>query len=228
MNQHQGHRQRMRQRFLTHGLENFDDHSALELLLFYAVPRVNTNGLAHRLLDEFGSLSAVFEAGVEELMRVEGIGENAAALIRLIPAMSGRYQADKNSIGRILASVEDAGRFVLPYFLGHRDERVVLLCLDAKMKLIDCRPIASGDVTTAHVSVRKVAEQAMRFNAPFVILAHNHVGGLALPSEEDVRSTEKMRLALAQLGISLLDHLVVAGDDYVSMQDSGLMGKKEE
>lgn len=226
MNEHQGHRQRMRRRFLRHGLENFDDHTALELLLFYALPRVDTNALAHKLLDSFGTLDNILDASPEELMAVEGIGENAAALIRLIPAMGARYMESKSRVGSILATPEAAGAYVMPYFMGSREERILMVCMDAKMKALDCRVLATGDVTTANVSVRKVVEFAVKRNAPTVLMAHNHVGGLALPSKEDVESTLRLRELLRGVGITLVDHLVVADDDFVSMRDSGYLDEK--
>ncbi len=228
MNEHQGHRQRLRQRFLRHGLDNFDDHTALELLLFYALPRMDTNRLAHRLLDAFGSLDNVLDATPEELMSVEGIGENAAALIRMIPAMGARYMMSKSRIGSIITTSEDAGAFVLPYFMGSREERILLVCLDAKLKAFDCHVLATGDVTRANVSVRKVMEYAMRRNAPTVLMAHNHVGGLAIPSKEDVESTIRLRALLRSVGIELVDHIVVADDDFVSMRDSGYLDEKSK
>lgn len=228
MNEHQGHRQRMRRRFLKHGLENFDDHTALELLLFYALPRMDTNALAHRLLDSFGTLDGVLDAAPEELMAVEGIGENAAALIRLIPAMAARYMESKSRIGSILATPEAAGAFVMPYFMGSREERILMVCMDAKLKALDCRVLATGDVTTANVSVRKIVEYAVKRNAPTVLMAHNHVGGFALPSQEDVESTLRLRALLRSVGITLLDHIVVADDDFVSMKDSGYLEENAE
>ena len=228
MNEHQGHRQRLRRRFLRHGLENFDDHTALELLLFYALPRMDTNRLAHQLLEAFGTLDGVLDAAPEELMRVEGIGENAAALIRLIPAMAARYMESKSRVGSILATPEAAGAYVMPYFMGSREERILMVCMDAKMKALDCRVLATGDVTTANVSVRKVVEFAVKRNAPTVLMAHNHVGGLALPSKEDVESTLRLRELLRGVGITLVDHIVVADNDFVSMRDSGYLDEKPE
>lgn len=223
MDTHNGHRQRMKKRFLEHGADGMDDHHLLELLLFYALPRVDTNPLAHELLERFGTIDAVMEANAEDLMTVPGLGENAAVLIKLVPALGRRYLASKNSIGSILASTEDAGNFLLPRFLGQRDETVMLVCLDTKMKAVSCRTIASGDVCAAHISVRKVVEKALAQNAPYVLLAHNHVNGLALPSVEDIATTRHLQEALALVGITLLDHIIVAGDDFVSLKENGVL-----
>ncbi len=224
MEGHNGHRARMKKRFLEHGSDSFDDHHLLEMLLFFALPRVNTNLLAHDLLDRFGSIEGVLDAAPDELMSVPGMGEHAAALVKLIPALGRRYLAAKNSVGSILATTEDAGQFLIPRFLGRRDETVMLVCLDTKMKAVSCRMIASGDVSAAHISVRKVVEQALAQNAPYVLLGHNHVNGLALPSSEDVATTQRLQEALSLVGVTLLDHIIVAGDDFVSLKENGVLG----
>ena len=139
MGVHDGHRARMKARFVRSGLDNFDDHSVLELLLFYAVPRRDVNELAHALLDHFGTLDAVFEASFEDMMRVPGVGENVATLLTLIPQVGRRYQMAKRRQQTILRSSEDAGHYLVPLYLYERTEVVYLLCLDAKGGLISCR-----------------------------------------------------------------------------------------
>lgn len=226
MDGHNGHRLRMKRRFLEYGADGLDDHHLLELLLFYALPRVDTNPLAHALLEHFGSIDAVMDASPEELKAVPGMGENAAALLKLIPAVGRRYLTEKNSVGSILTGTEAAGRYLLPRFLGRRDETVMLVCLDTKLKAVSCRTIASGDVSAAHVSVRKVVELALAQNVPFVLLAHNHVNGFALPSTEDIATTRHLAEALSLVGITLVDHIIVAGDDFVSLKENGVLGQK--
>ncbi len=223
MGLHDGHRARLKKRFLEYGAAGLDDHNLLELLLFFALPRVDTNRTAHELMNHFGSIDGVFDASADELRTTPGVGENAAVLLKLIPALAQRYLSSKNSVGSVLASTEDAGRFLLPRFIGERDETVLLVCMDTKMKAVSCRKIASGDVSTAHLSIRKVVEQALAQNAPYVLLAHNHVSGLALPSAEDVATTQSLQDALLLVGITLVDHIVVAGDDFVSLRDNGVL-----
>lgn len=227
MSLHDGHRARLKKRFLEYGAEGIDDVNLLELLLFFALPRVDTNETAHELLARFGTIDGVLEASADELLATPGVGENAAVLLKLIPTLAKRYLAAKNSIGSILASTEDAGDFLLPRFLGERDETVLLVCMDTKMKVVSCRKIASGDVSVAHLSIRKVVEQALAQNAPYVILAHNHIGGFALPSVEDVNATLQLRDALSLVGVTLIDHIVVSGDDFVSMKDDGSLAPDE-
>jgi DNA repair protein RadC len=221
MNVHKGHRSRMKRRFLEHGLESFEDHHVLEILLFYALPRVDVNPLAHNLIKRFGSLAAVFDAPLDELEMVEGIGRNAATLIKLIPQVARRYMISRASFGDILDSSEKAGRYLLPRFFGERDEVVYLVCLDAKCKVLNCRLMFRGSVNSANVSIRKIVETALSFNATSVILAHNHTSGIALPSREDQITTRKIEAALKAVDIALTDHIIVADEDFVSLADSG-------
>ena len=221
MNIHDGHRERMKKRFIEHGLENFDDHSVLELLLFYALPRVDVNPIAHKLINKFGSLSAVFDAPADELAKVDGLSTNTALFIKLIPQVSRRYLMSRSSFEDILDSTEKAGRYLMPYFFAERDEIVYMVCLDAKCKVLNCKRLFEGSVNSANVSIRKIVENALLFNATSVIIAHNHTSGIALPSEEDKLTTRRIENALRAVDIGLTDHIIVADDDFVSLADNG-------
>jgi len=221
MSQHDGHRQRMKDRFLAEGLDNFSDVQVLELLLFYAIPRQDTNPIAHSLLDRFGGLSQVLEAPVEELEKVPGIGRNAAVLLSLATAVGRYYQVDRAMNTRVLPTVEKCGEYLVPFFYGRRNETVFLLCLDAKCKVLCCREIGEGSVNSAGVPIRRIVETALGANATTVVLAHNHPSGLALPSGEDVQTTRRVAAALSAVEISLADHIIVADEDFVSIAQSG-------
>lgn len=211
----------MKKRFLEHGLESFEDHSVLELLLFYALPRADVNPLAHTLVDRFGSLSAVFDAPVEELVKTTGIGRSTAEFIKLIPQVSRRYLVSRTSFDDILDTSKKAGEYLLPRFYAERDEVVFMVCLDAKCKVLNCRLLFRGGVNSAAVSVRKIVENALAYNSTSVILAHNHTSGIAVPSNEDKETTRRIEQALGAVDITLSDHIVVADDDFVSMADNG-------
>ena len=222
MGLHDGHRQRLIQRFLEEDLDNFEPHNALELLLFYAIPRKDTNELAHVLMDTFGSLNGVFDAPYEELIKVTGIGPNTAALLKLVPSLTRTYySSDARSV--ILDTSEKSGEYFLPYYIGQTEEVVRLACLDAGGKVISNQILHRGSANAAEVNLRKIVNIALRNNAMGVILAHNHPGGLPLPSEEDVATTKSIREALMPMGILLMDHIIVAGQDYVSMARSGII-----
>lgn len=221
MPNHDGHRQRLKARFLTEGLDNFSDIQVLELLLFYTIPRRDTNPIAHDLLERFGSLSQVLDAPVEELAKVPGMGMSAAAFLSLTTAVGRYYQVDKAMHMQFLNTIEDCGNYLLPYFYGRRNETVFLLCLDAKCKVLCCKKIGEGSVNSAGVPIRRIVEVAMGVNATSVVLAHNHPSGIAVPSEEDVATTYRVAAALRAVEIAFVDHIVVAEDEFVSMVQSG-------
>lgn len=221
MSVHSGHRERMKERFLTEGLDQFTDIQVLELLLFYCIPRKDTNPIAHALLDYFGSLSQVLEAPVEELQKVDGIGENAAVFLKLVTQVGRFYLTDRVSRVKILPTLESCAEYLKPCFFSRNVEMVFLLCLDAKCKVLSCRKIAEGNVNSTGISVRKIVETALSVNASSVVLAHNHPGGLAIPSNEDIVTTGRVAAALRAVDVRLVDHVIVADDDYVSMVQSG-------
>ena len=161
---HQGHRARRRQLFLEHGLEPFADHEVLELLLFYAIPQKDTNPIAHRLLERFGSLEGVLSASVEELKEVEGVGESAAILLELVPLINRRAALDSMNRTAILQTTQSRGAYCMALLSRYREEAVYLICLDAKCKVLSCALLASGP-SSAAFSIREVANCALRSNA---------------------------------------------------------------
>ncbi len=222
MSVHDDHRQRVKARFRKEGLDGFDEVHVLELLLFYCVPRRDTNVLAHALLERFGSLSAVLEAPVEELEKVPGVGEHVSTLLSLITEVSRYYLVSKSTNVEILKTTKECGEYMLPFFLGQRDESVYLLCLDGKCKVICCKEVGKGSVNSANVSIRRIVELALAVNATTVVLAHNHPSGIAVPSHEDIVTTKKLATALDTVDVILADHIVVADDDFVSLAESNL------
>ena len=210
MGVHDGHRERMKSRFAEAGLDGFNDHNALEMLLFYAVPRKDTNELAHRLLKHFGSLAAVFEASHAELMRVDGIGENAATLIKLIPEISRRYLLTKSLPNKVIRRNEV-------------NEICYALLLNSSNGIIACKQISRGVVNATEVGIRMLVEAAIKNNAVSVIIAHNHPGALPLPSKEDEYCTRLVKKALELVDIKLLDHIIVGGKEFQSLNKHGLM-----
>ena len=220
-NIHDGHRDRLRRRFRDEGLSHFEDLHILELMLFNALPRRNTSPAAHALLKEFGSLAGVLDARTEDLMAVAGIGESTALYLRMFPQIMQRYLQERNNVGDVLSTPAQCGQYLLSRYFQEREEVVYLLCLDAKCKLLDCSLIHRGSVNAAGISVRKIVEQAIRCNATSVVLSHNHPSGVALPSQEDLATTQQLRTALDAVGVTLSDHVIVAGDDYVSLKETG-------
>lgn len=215
-----GHRQRVKDRFRKEGLDSFDEVHVLELLLFYAVPQKDTKPLARALLDRFGSLPLVLEATVSELMAVPGVGENIATYLSLITAAGRYYQVKRSDKPQILDSSEKLSAYFIDRFFGMRNETVLLLCLDAKGKVLCCQKVGEGDVNSASIPIRRMMEIALSVNATAVVLAHNHPSGVAVPSIADRDTTERLAAALGAVDIILADHIVVADGDCVSMVQS--------
>ena len=220
---HDGHRARKKEQFRTHGLDAFADHEALELLLFYAIPRVDTNPVAHRLIERFGSLDGVLSAPPEELEKVEGVGESAATLLSLIRPLVRRSRMTASKKPVILGTTQAAGEYFVDLFFGMREERLYEACLDAKGKLLRCAKVADGSVDAVSVNIRVIVENALKCGASAVVLSHNHPSGVALPSEDDNATTLAVYDALRTVDIRLLDHIIVADDDFVSIRDNGLL-----
>lgn len=227
-NPHGGHRLRLRDRFRKEGcdLDHFEPHNTLELLLFYCAPQKDTNELAHLLIDEFGSISGVFDASYEELIKVNGVGEYTATFLKMIPALFRVYEQDRVKDEVVLDSAEKAGRYFVPKFIGRTEELVFAACLDSECKVKCCEVVNHGTVSAATVNVRKIAEYAMKYNATNVIIAHNHPYGLAVASPEDIMTTDAIYYALQLIGIDLTDHIIVAKDKAVSLAEIGVIKKK--
>lgn len=222
MSVHNGHRQRVKERFRIEGIDGFEEHQVLELLLFYCIPRRDTNEIAHNLIKRFGSLSQVMDTPVRELEKVDGVGQRAAEFLSLIREVGRYYQINRAMQNKVLKTIDACGEYMVPYFSGRRNETVFLLCLDAKCMVLNCQLIGEGSVNSAGIPIRKIVDMALTANATSVVLAHNHPSGLALPSEEDVQTTLRVAQALRLVDVVLNDHIIVADDDYVSLVHSGL------
>ena len=219
-NVHAGHRLRVKERFLHEGLDNFEPHQVMEMLLFFGIPMKDTNELAHRLLDAFGSVYRILEASFEDLKQVEGITDNVATLICFCGQLAKRYWIERCDIGKIMDSCQKIGEYVKYRFTGEHNECVYLLSMDNRCKLLNCTKIANGSVNSADINVRLAMRQALKDNATQVAIAHNHPNGHAYPSSADIHTTEIFAKAFAVADIHLVDHIIVSEDDFVSMADT--------
>ncbi len=218
MTMHEGHRQRLRDRFRREGLENFAPHEVLELLLFYTRARGNVNPLAHKLLETFGSLRGVLEAPVEQLTAVDGVGEETASLLALTVPLFRRYELCLCEEKRKLKQYHEVEDYCRALLTGLRKERFYVISVSTQMRVLGQRMIAEGDLTEVMAYPRLVVETALNQNAYGVILCHNHPGGEAIPSLGDVDVTRELEALLAKLGIGLMDHIIVADGQTYSMR----------
>ena len=213
-NLHTDHRERMRQRYLQQGADAFSTHELLEMLLYYSIPRQDTNGTAHALLEEHGGLSGVVFAETDELCSTEGVGVKSAMLIGIVGALMRRCALENRSHTTVLDKLYKVRAYVEPYFIGVGVERVYVMMFDNGMRLIDFYLACEGTVNEAYPIARAIAERALRKHASSVVIAHNHPGGLAIPSGDDLATTRTMQDAFSAVGIPLLEHIVVAGNSY--------------
>lgn len=215
-----GNQQRKRKN-LPRTPDSMTDAALLELLLQFT--RDDAAELAGKILEQFPSIADVMEAGKEELSSVEGMDDETVLLLRLVPELHRRYFLSRSRTETRLTDSHDYGSYLLPYFYGARDEMVYLLLLDGAGRVINCRLLGEGSVSSANVPIRRLVQETLTANAAAVVLAHNHPAGIALPSKEDVEITVRLREALEIMDIVLLDHIVVADDDFVSLRDSGYL-----
>ena len=216
-NPHEGHRDRVREKFMKEeNLNAYADHNILEMLLFYAIPRADTNELAHRLINTFGSFSAVFDADIEQLIRVDGIGKSTAVLIKMIPSVMQRYYEDKINNPSKITDTESAVEFLKTKFLSATVEIMYLLCMSSDGKLLKFTQIGSGSLDFSAIDSRMILQEMILCKASTAIIAHNHPGGICAPSMADVNTTQQIASLLSGINARLVDHIIIAGDEYFS------------
>lgn len=223
MGVHDGHRKNLRQNFLLTGLKGKTEHQALELLLTYSVPRIDVNPLAHELINRFSSLSGVIDADAEELVKIPHITENTVVLLKLIPALAQMYSDSKWSDRPHLNTSSKVTEFLRPKFLGCRNEKLYMLCLDTHLKLNELVLLSEGTPDSSSVHIRTVVQNILRTDAKQIILSHNHPSGSAEPSVNDVLLTQTLKDALAHLDIIFIDHIIFAGNETFSFRSNGMM-----
>lgn len=220
-NLHKEHRERVRKEFLEHGFaDDVAEHKLLEMLLFFSIPRKDTNEVAHLLLKEFGSIPGVFEAETSDLMKVQGIGEHSAALIKLMLPLLRRYQSEKTAGKHKYTNMDEICNFLIKKYFGYKSEVFMVTCFDNDGYMISCDKIGEGDMSSVGVSIREVLQVVLKRNAAFAVISHNHTSGNALPSVADIEMTKSIKIALQQIGVKLLDHVIVVPNDCVSLAQS--------
>ncbi len=222
-NVHKGHRERLKKRFLEEGLDSFTEVQVLELLLFYCIPRQDTNVLAHKILDKYGTLANVFESNAADIEKTCGISFNSAVFISLISGVAKRYYMSKWRLRVPLDTPDKAAEYCISLFTGRIYETFYLICLDRQMKLIATSMISEGSINETPVYPRKVVEVALRFQADSVILSHNHPGGNKKPSTSDIEATNNISAALNYIAIDLVDHIIVSGNNTFSFMENNLL-----
>ena len=221
---HKKHRERVKKRFVDEGINSFADHEIFELLLFYSIPQGDVNPLGHKLLDKFTTPKAVFDASIEELCEVDGIGHHCAVLIKMIPQLAQYYASLALRDKKQLVTSYDAGTYVCGKIGCLKSEVFSVICLDTQKNILAFEILEEGTVSDANVHPRKVVECALRHNSAAVILAHNHPSAGLYASEDDRRITRQLCTIFEGMGIDVVDHIIAASaEKFISMADSGLM-----
>lgn len=220
-NLHDGHRNRMREEFLANGFdEKTPPHKVLEMLLFYCVPRKDTNDLAHLLLNKYKTLSGVLDAPVEELAEFDMLSRAGATLLKLVIPVARIYNLEKKNKVERFNNIGEVGVFLQNEYFGFTKEKLSLMGLDAAGKMLFFEFIAEGDMATVGVSIRDIVKRVLDSGAMCVVLAHNHPGGTALPSNGDATVTAEIVEVMTRMGVCVLDHIIISDGDYVSMKSS--------
>ena len=219
INPHKDHRKRMKHQFIRGGIDQFEPHQVLEMLLFFAIPQRDTNPLAHRLLDRFGDLASVLDADFEELCKVDGISEHSATLLTLCGQLLLRHSKEKAGRQKLITFAE-IKEFVELQLINEKREKVLLLSFNNRMELINCTVVHTGTITSVEANTRELVQAALRSSATAVVVAHNHPAGFCLPSEDDVAATKSFVPVFKMMDIEVLDHIIVAQDGCYSMRGS--------
>ena len=227
-NIHKDHRKRVKQKFLKNGITAFEQHEVLEMLLFYAIPRMDTNRLAHELINKYGSFSGVFEASIQSLIEVPGVNYHTAILLKLIPAITNICATDKIKNGTYITSSFVAKKFVRSLFQGLDVENFFIICITANSRVIDTLRLTSNEVHKVDVPIRKVTNFILKNNCSRVILAHNHPNGSAKPSYEDISLTRKLINSCVLNDIDIIDHMIYTKHEVYGFAEHGDMSEIKE
>lgn len=218
---HKGHRERLRQKFVK-APEALENHEFLELLLTFSIPRKTTNDIAHNLFNKFGSLANIFDAPINALTSIRGVGLTTAIFIKLVSVIIRLYTEDKIVPTNKIITKDQVGQMLMSKFIGRNEEHVALILLDPKMCLLFYDIISKGSFNKVDVNIREVIQLTLNHHAKYVIIAHNHPSGLALPTKDDIETTISLKKALQMINAKLLDHFILSDNDYVSLADSDL------
>lgn len=213
--------EQLKKRFLLRDPDGLTDEELLELLLSFSSEEPQK--LTQNILKEYPTVAQLMEASAKDLAQMEEIEQDSVLLLRLVPELHRRYFLSRSHVESRLKDSHDFGHYLLPYYYGARDEMVYLLLLDGVGKVINCRMVGHGSVNSANVPIRRLVQDALTANASGVVVAHNHPNGIALPSQEDISATVFLRDTLDALDILLVDHIIIADDDFVSMRESGYL-----
>lgn len=216
-NVHLGHRMRMREKLLNGNPESFAEHELIEILLYYSIPRKNTNELAHRLQDEFGGISNILNADEDHLRSVDGIGDATVAMVKFIRECVFKYINEANSISNVQLTPANIGTYIKNLFFGQTREMLYAILLDKDCIVKKVKKISVGTVNSTPLYPREIVQFAVNEKYPYLVLAHNHPNGNPKPSQTDIEITKTVEMALSFIEVRLVDHVIVSGEKVTSI-----------
>ncbi len=218
----EGHRARLRDRFLAKGLDGFNDAEILELLLSFGTPRSDCKEPARMLLDKYGSFAKVLEAPIASLKEVKGVGPKNGFALHFVHAVASYYLKERLHGKRYLHSSREVAEYLIHSMRGLKKEVLTVIFLDSSHAIIDSEIVAEGTLNVNTVYPREIIKRALEFHAAALIIAHNHPSGSLKPSAQDIKLTKTLALLSRFMQLQLLDHLII-GDGSFSFADNGLM-----
>ncbi len=220
---HSGHRKRVKENVIKNGFSQLEEHKLLELMLFYSIPREDTNELAHKLIDHFGSFEDVFKANIEQLKKVDGVGDNTAVMLAGMGEAFYRISKAKPSKKRVYKTTEDLKELAASLLKNEQFEKVLLLCFDEGKKLKRYVFISEGDQVSSEIDMKLIIKNLVDSDSSVAVIAHNHPTAPAEPSAYDIDSTRMMCVTLRKIGYALADHIIVGenGEAYSMHLDPG-------
>jgi len=218
-----GHRARLRARFLAGGPDAVAEHELIEMVLFLALPRRDTKPIARLLLARFGSYANIISAPLAELLAVDGLGEAGAGALKLVQAAAQRLAKAEVLYRPILSNWERLMEYLQAVLAREKIEQFRVLYLDNRNKLLADIPQAKGTVNHTPVYPREVVKRALELHATAIILVHNHPSGDPSPSDDDISMTREIKTAATALGLVLHDHIIVGNGRWLSFKKAGLL-----
>lgn len=217
-NIHSGHRKRVKANVIKNGFSQLEEHKLLELMLFYSIPREDTNELAHKLINHFGSFDEIFKANIEQLKKVDGVGDNTAVMLASMGETFYRISKAKPSKKKVYKNTDDLKELSVALLQGERTEKVVLMCFDAKKTLKRYTIISEGDEVSSEIDMKLIIKNLVDSDSSIAVLAHNHPTSSAEASAADIDSTRMVCVTLRKIGYALADHIIVGeNNDAYSM-----------
>lgn len=222
MGVHDGHRHRTLEKFSKNGFTGLEEHQKLEIILFFSVPRIDTNEIAHLLLNKYRNIAGVMDAPAEELKMFPGITDRTVQLFKMIKETYSLYCLEKNNDKTFLTVAEEFGTYFQLYFAPIDEEKLAVMSLDSRGKIIGVDIVGEGDISSVAINPRKILETVIKRKASEVVFCHNHPGNIPFPSNTDIEVTKVLGDYMKSLGVFMKDHIIVTKDDYISMASDPL------